>query len=60
MYSGFNAELVNKIRLNSDITVNNGKNFLIERVMLNYKHNEDGTPIFEYILNGDEEIQLLK
>ena len=28
--------------------------------MLNYKHNEDGTPIFEYILNGDEESQLLK
>lgn len=57
---GFNTKLVNKIRLNSDITVNNGKNFLIERIMLNYKHNEDGTPIFEYILNGDEESQLLK
>lgn len=58
--SGFNIELANKIRLNSDITVNNGKNFLIERIMLNYKHNEDGTPSFKYVLNGDEETQLLK
>lgn len=60
LQTGFNTKLANKIRLNSDITVNNGKNFLIERIMLNYKHNEDGTPIFEYVLNGDEEIQLLK
>lgn len=58
--SGFNTQLANKIRLNSDITVNNGKNFLIERIMLNYKQDENGVPIFEYILNGDEEAQLLK
>ena len=58
--SGFNTKLANKIRLNSDITVNNGKNFLIERIMLNYKKDENGVPIFEYILNGDEETQLLK
>lgn len=58
--SGFNTQLANKIRLNSDITVNNGKNFLIERIMLNYKQNENGVPIFEYVLNGDEEAQLLK
>lgn len=59
--SGFNTQLANKIRLNSDITVNNGKNFLIERIMLNYKKDENGVvPIFEYILNGDEEAQLLK
>lgn len=60
LQTGFNTKLANKIRLNSDITVNNGKNFLIERIMLNYKKNEDGTPIFEYVLNGDEETQLLK
>ena len=58
--SGFNTKLANKIRLNSDITVNNGKNFLIERIMLNYKKDENGVPIFEYVLNGDEETQLLK
>lgn len=58
--SGFNTKLANKIRLNSDITVNNGKNFLIERIMLNYKQDENGVPIFNYILNGDEEAQLLK
>ena len=58
--SGFNTKLANKIRLNSDITVNNGKNFLIERIMLNYKQDENGIPIFEYVLNGDEEAQLLK
>lgn len=58
--SGFNTQLANKIRLNSDITVNNGKNFLIERIMLNYKQDENGVPIFEYVLNGDEEAQLLK
>ena len=58
--SGFNTKLANKIRLNSDITVNNGKNFLIERIMLNYKKDENGIPIFEYVLNGDEETQLLK
>lgn len=58
--SGFNTKLANKIRLNSDITVNNGKNFLIERIMLNYKQDENGIPIFNYILNGDEEAQLLK
>lgn len=58
--SGFNTKLANKIRLNSDITVNNGKNFLIERIMLNYKKDENGIPIFEYVLNGDEEAQLLK
>ena len=58
--SGFNTKLANKIRLNSDITVNNGKNFLIERIMLNYKKDENGVPIFEYVLNGDEEAQLLK
>lgn len=58
--SGFNTQLANKIRLNSDITINNGKNFLIERIMLNYKQDENGVPIFEYILNGDEEAQLLK
>lgn len=60
LQTGFNTKLANKIRLNSDITVNNGKNFLIERILLNYKKNEDGTPIFEYVLNGDEETQLLK
>ena len=58
--SGFNTKLANKIRLNSDITVNNGKNFLIERIMLNYKKDENGVAIFEYVLNGDEETQLLK
>ena len=58
--SGFNTKLANKIRLNSDITVNNGKNFLIERIMLNYKKDENGVAIFEYVLNGDEEAQLLK
>ena len=58
--SGFNTKLANKIRLNSDITVNNGKNFLIERIMLNYKKDENSVPIFEYVLNGDEEAQLLK
>ena len=58
--SGFNTKLANKIRLNSDITVNNGKNFLIERIMLKYKKDENGIPIFEYVLNGDEETQLLK
>ena len=58
--SGFNTQLANKIRLNSDITVNNGKNFLIERIMLNYKKDENGVAIFEYVLNGDEEAQLLK
>lgn len=58
--SGFNTQLANKIRLNSDIIINNGKNFLIERIMLNYKQDENGVPIFEYILNGDEEAQLLK
>lgn len=58
--SGFNTKLANKIRLNSDITVNNGKNFLIEHIMLNYKQDENGVPIFNYILNGDEEAQLLK
>lgn len=60
LQSGFNTKLANKIRLNADITVNNGKNFLIERIMFNYKKNTDGTPIFEYTLNGDEETQLLK
>ena len=58
--SGFNTKLANKIRLNSDITVNNGKNFLIERIMLNYKKDENGVAIFKYVLNGDEEAQLLK
>lgn len=58
--SGFNTKLANKIRLNSDITVNDGKNFLIERIMFNYKKDENGIPIFKYILNGDEETQLLK
>ena len=58
--SGFNTKLANKIRLNSDITVNNGKNFLIERIMLNYKKDENGVAIFEYVLNSDEETQLLK
>ena len=28
--------------------------------MLNYKQDENGVPIFNYILNGDEEAQLLK
>lgn len=28
--------------------------------MLNYKQDENGVSIFEYILNGDEEAQLLK
>ena len=58
--SGFNTKLANKIRLNSDITVNNGKNFLIERIMFNYKKDENSVPIFKYVLNGDEETQLLK
>ena len=58
--SGFNTKLANKIRLNSDITVNNGKDFLIERIMFNYKKDENSVPIFKYVLNGDEETQLLK
>lgn len=28
--------------------------------MLNYKKDENGVAIFEYVLNGDEEAQLLK
>lgn len=58
--SGFNTKLANKIRLNSDITVNDGKNFLIERIMFNYKKDDNGIPIFKYVLNGDEETKLLK
>ena len=28
--------------------------------MFNYKKDENGIPIFKYVLNGDEETQLLK
>lgn len=57
---GLATELINKIRLNADITVNNGKNFLIEHLQLENKVDENGIPYFEYNLTEDERIQLLK
>lgn len=60
LQSNFGTELVNKIYLNSDITVDNGKNFLIERITFNYKYTEDGKRFYQYNLNGDQQDQLLK
>lgn len=60
LQSNFGTELVNKIYLNADITVNDGKNFLVERITFNYKYTEDGKRFYQYNLNGDQQDQLLK
>lgn len=57
---GLKTELSNKVRLNSDITVFNGKNFLIERLSLEKKLDENGNVYYNYNLTDDDRLQLLK
>lgn len=57
---GLKTELSNKVRLNSDITVFNGKNFLIERLSLEKKLDKNGNTYYDYNLTDDDRLQLLK
>lgn len=57
---GLKTELSNKVRLNSDITVFNGKNFLIERLSLEKKLDKNGNVYYDYNLTDDDRLQLLK
>lgn len=57
---GLKTELSNKVRLNSDITVFNGKNFLIERLSLEKKIDKNGNVYYDYNLTDDDRLQLLK
>ena len=57
---GLKTELSNKVRLNSDITVFNGKNFLIERLSLEKKLDKNGNAYYDYNLTDDDRLQLLK
>lgn len=57
---GLKTELSNKVRLNSDITVFNGKNFLIERLSLEKKLDKNGNIYYDYNLTDDDRLQLLK
>lgn len=57
---GLKTELSNKVRLNSDITVFNGKNFLIERLSLEKKLDNNGNIYYKYNLTDDDRLQLLK
>lgn len=57
---GLKTELSNKVRLNSDITIFNGKNFLIERLSLEKKLDKNGNIYYDYNLTDDDRLQLLK